>query len=60
MQVTSLIDTCQLNINIFNAIYEVIAPFIPAPLIDKAISLNIKHWLNEEHSDLFFVYFMKD
>jgi uncharacterized protein (DUF2249 family) len=40
-------------------IYEVIAPFIPAPLIDKASSLNIQHWVLEEHSELFKVYFQK-
>jgi hypothetical protein len=27
-------------------ILEVIAPFIPAPLLDKSLSLEYKHWLN--------------
>ncbi len=40
-------------------IYEVIAPFIPAPLIDKAASLGIRHWINKESAELFYVYFMK-
>lgn len=42
-----------------NEIYEVIAPFLPAPLIDKASSLNIKHWIKKENSELFYVYFKK-
>lgn len=41
------------------SIYKLIAPFIPAPLIDKATSLNIDHWLKKETEDLFFVYFYK-
>lgn len=41
-------------------IYEVIAPFIPAPLIDKAASLSIKHWIKKESGELFYVYFIKE
>jgi len=40
-------------------IYEVIAPFIPAPLIDKASSLNIDHWINQKDTELFYVYFKR-
>lgn len=40
-------------------IYKVIAPFVPAPLIEKAASLNIDHWLKQESDELFFVYFRK-
>lgn len=40
-------------------IYRVIAPFITAPLIDKASSLNINHWLDKQKDELFFIYFMK-
>lgn len=40
-------------------IYRVIAPFIPAPLIDKATSLRINHWINKVGGELFMVYFMK-
>ncbi len=40
-------------------IYEVIAPFIPAPLIDKATSLHVQHWVKEEGVELFRVYFIK-
>ena len=40
-------------------IYEVIAPFIPAPLIDKATSLNVDHWIKKGGSDLYYVYFTR-
>lgn len=40
-------------------IYRVIAPFVPAPLIEKAASLDIDHWLEQESDELFFVYFRK-
>lgn len=38
-------------------ILKVIAPFIPAPLIDKSLSMNYNHWLNKEGEDEFCVYF---
>ena len=41
------------------SIYKLIAPFIPAPLIDKASSLKVSHWLVKENEELFFVYFFK-
>jgi hypothetical protein len=40
-------------------IYKLTAPFLPAPLIDKAISMEISHWLKKEKEDLFYVYFFK-
>ncbi len=40
-------------------IYELIAPFIPAPLIDKATSLNISHWVDKKDEDLYHVYFRR-
>ncbi len=40
-------------------IYMVTAPFVPAPLIEKAASLNIEHWLKRESDDLFHVFFIK-
>jgi len=40
-------------------IYKVIAPFIPAPLIDKASSLGFDHWLKKEADELFFIYFKR-
>jgi hypothetical protein len=41
------------------SIYKLIAPFLPAPLIDKATSLEFKHWVIKEEDDLFVVYFIK-
>lgn len=43
-----------------NEIYKVIAPFLPAPLIDKATSLNIEHWVKKEENELYIVYFIKE
>ena len=40
-------------------IYKVISPFVPAPLIDKASSLEIKHWINKKEEELFEVYFIR-
>lgn len=42
-----------------NSIYKLIAPFLPAPLIDKASSLEVKHWVVREKDELFYVYFYK-
>lgn len=41
------------------AIYQLIVPFLPAPLIDKATSLGCSHWVKEEEAELFMVYFAK-
>ena len=38
---------------------EVIAPFIPAPLLDKSLSLNYRHWLKKESNEKFVIYFRK-
>jgi uncharacterized protein (DUF2249 family) len=38
---------------------EVIAPFIPAPLLDKSLSLNYRHWLKKESDEKFVIYFGK-
>ncbi len=40
-------------------IYKVIAPFIPAPLIDKATSLGFDHWVNQANEEEFLIYFKK-
>lgn len=40
-------------------IYKVTAPFVPAPLIEKAASLGIDHWLVQEAEGLFYVYFIR-
>ena len=41
------------------SIYKLIAPFLPAPLIDKATSLEIKHWIVKENPESYIVYFFK-
>jgi len=41
-------------------IYQLIAPFLPVPLIDKASSLNFSHWIKKENDELFFIYFIKN
>ncbi|MFP4471083.1 MAG: DUF1858 domain-containing protein [Bacteroidales bacterium] len=38
-------------------ILKVIAPFIPAPLIDKSISLDYQHWIKQKGPETYWVYF---
>ncbi len=40
-------------------ILEITAPFIPAPLLDKAIGLGYDHWISKVAEDEFLVYFRK-
>ena len=40
-------------------IYKLIAPFLPAPLIEKAGSLQFQHWVKQESEDLFIIYFSR-
>jgi hypothetical protein len=40
-------------------IYKLLAPFLPAPLIDKASSIEVEHWVNEISEAEFEVYFYK-
>ena len=42
-----------------NEILEIIASFIPAPLLDKTLSLEYKHWLKKTSEREFRIYFMK-
>jgi uncharacterized protein (DUF2249 family) len=42
-----------------NEILEIIAPFVPAPLLDKTLSLNYKHWLDKKSEGEYRVYFCK-
>jgi hypothetical protein len=42
-----------------NEILEIIAPFIPAPLLDKTLSLKYKHWLDKKDDREYRVYFSK-
>ncbi len=41
------------------SIYKLEAPFLPAPLIDKASSLNVEHWVVKESDEKYFIYFYK-
>ncbi|HJZ39893.1 MAG TPA: DUF1858 domain-containing protein [Bacteroidales bacterium] len=38
-------------------ILEIVAPFIPAPLLDKTLSLGCKHWLDKRSDGEYRVYF---
>lgn len=38
-------------------IYEVISPFLPAPLIEQAEKQGYSVWSNEESSDVYKTYF---
>ncbi len=40
-------------------ILKVIAPFIPAPLIDKSTSLGYEHWIDEKSKDEYWIFFHK-
>ena len=40
-------------------ILEIIAPFLPAPLLDKAIGLGYKHWIHEISEEEIHVYFKR-
>ena len=40
-------------------IYKLTSPFLPAPLIDKATSLKISHWVLKDSENLVLVYFYK-
>lgn len=41
-------------------VYKLSAPFLPAPLIDKATSLGFSHWVDKRSQEEFEIYFMKD
>lgn len=40
-------------------IYKLVAPFLPAPLIDKAISLGFQHWVDQKSEEEIVVYFIR-
>jgi hypothetical protein len=40
-------------------IYELKAPFLPAPLIDKATSLGVAHWVKKVDAENYYIYFYK-
>jgi hypothetical protein len=41
-------------------IYRLVAPFMPAPLVDKASSLGISHWVTQEDGQEFVIYFCRE
>ena len=41
-------------------IYTLLAPFLPAPLIDKATSLGLRHYVVKEADERFSVYFCRE
>jgi hypothetical protein len=41
-------------------IYKMIAPFLPAPLVDKATSLNFKHWINKVSDEKYEIYLIAE
>jgi hypothetical protein len=41
-------------------VIEVKAPFIPAPLIDKATGLGYNHWVQKRGNDTYMVFFSKE
>jgi hypothetical protein len=41
-------------------IYKLVAPFMPAPLVDKASSLGISHWLTRQDDGGFTIYFCRE
>lgn len=40
-------------------IYKLLAPFLPAPLIDKASFMEVENWVNEISEAKFEIYFFK-
>jgi len=40
-------------------IYELTTPFLPAPLIEKVVSMGYDKWTKQESSELFCTYFYK-
>jgi hypothetical protein len=43
-----------------NKIYKLTAPFLPAPLIDKALSLGVEHWVEKVNETDYNIYFYKN
>ncbi len=41
-------------------IYKLVAPFMPAPLVDKASSLGISHWMTRQDDGGFTIYFCRE
>lgn len=41
-------------------IYKLVAPFMPAPVVDKASSLGISHWVTRKDDREFAIYFCRE
>ena len=41
-------------------IYKVVAPFMPAPLVDKASSLGMSHWITQNDEGAFVICFCRE
>ncbi|MFZ5979551.1 MAG: DUF1858 domain-containing protein, partial [Candidatus Zixiibacteriota bacterium] len=41
-------------------IFELITPFVPAPLLDKAVNIGYTCWYREEAKELFKTYFFRE
>jgi hypothetical protein len=41
-------------------IYKLVAPFMPAPLVDKASSLGVSHWITEDGGPELVIYFCRE
>ncbi|MGD8475414.1 MAG: DUF1858 domain-containing protein [Anaerolineae bacterium] len=41
-------------------IYRLLAPFLPAPLVDKASSLGVSHWVKQDDDPEFVIYFCRE
>jgi hypothetical protein len=41
-------------------IYKLVAPFMPAPLVDKASSLGISHWVTPKDDQEVVIYFCRE
>jgi hypothetical protein len=41
-------------------IYRLMAPFMPAPVVDKASSLGISHWVTQVDDQRFIIYFCRE
>jgi len=41
-------------------IYKLVAPFMPAPLVDKASSLGFAHWVTHKDDQEFVIYFCRE
>jgi hypothetical protein len=41
-------------------IYKLIAPFLTAPIIDKATSIGLSHWIEKINDEEYNIYFYKE